>query len=752
MHLNGKLLGSAVLLLGLAHGLGQPIITNQPSSLTNVAGTTAVFSVGAGGTEPLSYQWQFYSSWLQGETNASLTLTNVQTAIAGYYSVIVTNIDGAATSAVATLTVPLPPSFVFHPTNQSVSLGANVPFGFYATGTPPLYYFLQFQQTNVANGVGLLSPLRPTFVLSNAQIANAGDYVFVLTNIAGSATSHVAHLDVDPTFTKITTGSIVTTFGITTACAWGDYDGDGYLDLIVTSAELNGVAQKNFLFHNNRDGTFTKVTNTVITVEARDWRGCAWVDYDNDGKLDLFVTSDNSNGIASQNELFRNNGDGTFTKMTGADVGAIVGAAGASEGPVFADYDRDGFIDAYIARFGTDWLLHNNGDGSFGQIPSTNGIPVNFENGYRAMWADYNDDGWPDLFVPVNTPSPCAHPFLYEGLGGGLFTNEVTSTIEGACGFSVGAWGDYDNDGYPDLLMGGPVNHLFHNNGNGAFTEMSSNMVGNIITSLPRLSDVTWGDYDNDGFLDVFLSVVSGGTSLTTNRLFHNNGNGTFSQVLTGSLVNDKTVGGVACAWGDYDNDGFLDLFVPSGDHKSLVPNLLYRNNGNSNGWFKIKLVGTASNRSAIGAKVRVLATIRGRWMWQMREINTGSGFSGPPLEAHFGLGDATNIDQVRIEWPSGIVQILTNVPPRQFLTVTEHQQTPTTPTQPLLSSVSREPSGTVDLSVTGDPGLLYVFEASTDLATWTKVGVRSNATGVVSFTDTRTARNAKRFYRVSIP
>jgi hypothetical protein len=191
---------------------------------------------------------------------------------------------------------------------------------------------------------------------------------------------------------------------------------------------------------------------------------------------------------------------------------------------------------------------------------------------------------------------------------------------------------------------------------------------------------------------------------------------------------------------------------VPSNGGDSTSTNFLYRNSGNSNAWLKVKLVGTASNRSAIGAKVRVQATIRGKSTWQMREINTGDGFSGGPLEAHFGLGDATNIDQVRIEWPSGIVQTTNNVAPRQFLTVVEHQQTQPQLLPPTLGSVSLSSNGAVNLSATGDVGLLYAFEASTNLVNWTKVGVRSNAIGVVSFTHARSAGIGKRFYRVSIP
>jgi hypothetical protein len=260
-----------------------------------------------------------------------------------------------------------------------------------------------------------------------------------------------------------------------------------------------------------------------------------------------------------------------------------------------------------------------------------------------------------------------------------------------------------------------------------------------------RCSSAAWGDYDNDGFLDLFVAGGTG-TNPGTNFLYHNNGNGTFKRILTGSPVNDGD--SWSCAWGDYDNDGFLDL-VLTGQPTTV---LLYRNNGNSNAWIKIKLVGMASNRSAIGAKVRLQATIRGKSMWQMREINTGGGFSCGPLEAHFGLGDATNIDQVRIEWPSGTVQTLTNVAPRQFLTVVEHQETQPRPVPPTLRGASFSTNGTVNLSATGDAGLLYVFEASTNLVNWTKVGVRSNATGVVTFTAPKTSRLGERFYRVSIP
>jgi hypothetical protein len=750
------LLLAAIFLSALAHwAQGQPVITTQPQSQTNVVGTDALFSVQATGTEPLGYQWRFYSSDLVNETNTTLVLTNVQVANAGPYTVVVSNVDGMVTSAVATLTVLVPPRFTTQPANQSVSLGATAVFSFVASGTPPLYYQLRFGQTDLVGFETNSGVLRSSLSVTNAQMTDAGDYFVVITNLGGAATSQVAHLEVDATFTKITSGPIVSA-GAGYGCAWGDYDNDGFIDLIVAVpySLANNTPNRNYLFHNNRDGTFTKVTNTVITSEARDWRGCAWADYDNDGNLDLMVVSTVAYGFAAQNEVFRNNGDGTFAKMTPAQVGPIASLSpGGSEACAWADYDRDGFLDMYVARFGLDLLYHNNGDGTYAQMNNVAlGLGVTYKESYGAAWADYENNGWPDLFVTVKSDSGISDAnLLYLNQGDGTFHRAATAPIATDNEYTVAcAWGDYDNDGYLDLFaVNGrysvATNSLYHNNGDGTFTKATSAMVGSIAVDPCAGSEAAWGDYDNDGFLDL---IVAGGTGTTpgTNILYHNNGDGTFTRILSGSPVNDG--GSFGCAWGDYDNDGFLDLFM-SGLRGNM---LLYRNNGNTNGWLKIKLVGTASNRSAIGAKVRVQATIRGRSMWQMREISSGNGACAGPLEAHFGLGDATNIDQVRIEWPSGIVQVLTNVAPRQFLTVVEHQQSLPPPPAPALEAVSISTTGAVNLSATGDVGLLYIFEASTNLVNWTKIGVRSNATGVVSFTDPKGQAYAKRFYRVSIP
>jgi len=264
------------------------------------------------------------------------------------------------------------------------------------------------------------------------------------------------------------------------------------------------------------------------------------------------------------------------------------------------------------------------------------------------------------------------------------------------------------------------------------------------LAQVMNLPAGAWGDYDNDGYLDLIVVPYSG-----QSVLYHNHGDGTFTSVDVGSPIRDgdRRMGP---SWVDYDNDGFLDLFITCGDAQS-TQNLLYRNNGNSNHWLKVKLTGTASNRSAIGAKVLVNATSGGQSLWQMREISGNSGASGGAggLLAHFGLGDATNLDLVRIEWPSGLVQELRDVAPNQFLTITEHQEGVTA--APSLTA-SRPAGSPVQLTLTGQTNLLYVFEASTNLVQWTKLAVRTNLTGTVDFTDNAATNHSQRYYRGVAP
>ena len=257
---------------------------------------------------------------------------------------------------------------------------------------------------------------------------------------------------------------------------------------------------------------------------------------------------------------------------------------------------------------------------------------------------------------------------------------------------------------------------------------------------------ISWADYDNDGYLGPVARPAARHRD-ETNILLHNNGDGTWTPVddaMTSDL--DRWEGP---AWGDYDNDGFLDVWFCN----VLGANALFHNrahaNGNANHWIKFEPGGhgfQSDLRSAPRCGSR--RPLAARRFWQMREIS-GSGFAGDDPPAHFGLGDATNVDLVRIEWPSGLVQEFQNVPVKQTLKVTEHQAGVTN--APTLTA-TRSAEGAVQLTLTGQTNLLYVFEGSTNLVQWTKLGVRTNLTGTVEFTDTWAAKYPQRFYRGVAP
>jgi len=260
---------------------------------------------------------------------------------------------------------------------------------------------------------------------------------------------------------------------------------------------------------------------------------------------------------------------------------------------------------------------------------------------------------------------------------------------------------------------------------------------------------MAWGDYDNDGWLDLFFTGAYWDTTNTPNGLLHNNRDGTFTQILNGSPVWDAGRR-MAPSWTDYNNDGFLDLFIAVGDGQP-ERNLLYRNNGNTNHWLKVKLDGRASNRSGIGAKVRAQASINGQTFWQMREISCENLWAAQNgLLAHFGLGDATNVTTLRIEWPSGIVQELQNVATNQFLTVVESQSY--IAASPQFGEMTNGAAG-LQLSFT-EPlaDAHYILEASSDLVSWIKLMARTSAGRTAQFTDTRTTNHTSRFYRLQVP
>jgi hypothetical protein len=488
----------------------------------------------------------------------------------------------------------------------------------------------------------------------------------------------------DP-FTQIASGPISSAYG-TTAVAWGDIDGDGYPDLYL--GRLNGPG---LLFKNNRNGTFTQTSAAPISADYGTTFGAAWGDYNNDGNLDLFVGI-YANG-PTNNWLYDGTG-GSFQKVTS---GPEVTSGGTTNSVSWVDYDNDGLLDLFIADgSGGQFLYHNNGNGVFAQVTG-NSISSFVGNTQGAAWADYDNDGKPDLFIAgISGPST-----LYHNEGNGVFSikssADMAQPIAGGQGVS---WGDYNNEGYLDLFVvdSGSLNRLYHNNGNGTFTRIANAAMAG---DLGNGHGCAWEDYDNDGYLDL-LVVNRGGV----NFLYHNNGDGTFTRV-TNSIVATDVADGWAAAWADYDNDGFPDVVV---SEFQGFGTRVFHNNGNSNNWITIKCVGAVSNRSAIGAKVRVHATIKGKSVTQMREISGGDGLGTQnDLRAHFGLGDATVVDTLRIEWPSGTVQTMTNVPAKRFLTVTEPVSAiPSFKTQPVSQEVTAGANATFSAEATGTTAVTY--------------------------------------------
>ena len=552
-------------------------------------------------------------------------------------------------------------------------------------------------------------------------------FLILLTLLTGFLQSNA-----QTNFTRIFDVDPVTDQFDGTGCAFVDYDDDGYVDLFVANFSGN-----NHLYHNERNGNFKAVTTGAIVNEGpSESYGVAWGDFDNNRFPDLFVGNGYDTGKA--NFVYRNNGDGTFTKFTN---GPIIAVTGHFSGCAWADYDHDGYLDLFVANdsSGPSLLFHNDGGAGFTRI---NSVPSVTSDAVGVGWADFNDDGLPDLFVANGFSSDLTLNFLYLNQDGATFKLVPAPNFPSASLHSVGvAWGDYDNDGFPDVFVANTAsepetNELYHNNGNGTFTRVTA---GSIVNDQSYSIAAAWGDYDNDGWLDLFVGTRTlDNAAPQESFLYHNNGDGTFTRVSSGPIA--EYVGSAGgCAWGDYDNDGFLDLYVSTLPVAIEVPNALFHNTGNSNHWLKVKCEGTASNRSGIGAKVRLKATIAGKTFWQMREISSGDGIGSSALIAHFGLGDATNIDMVRIEWPSGMVQVMTNVPPQQFLTVTEPAA---------LKASAILPDGSFQFSLIGGVGFRYDLETSPDLDSWTAWTRLTCTNRTMTLTDTNVIIGSKRFYR----
>lgn len=477
--------------------------------------------------------------------------------------------------------------------------------------------------------------------------------------------------------------------GYSNGIAWGDYNNDGFQDLYISNGHQSAPPEKNqnLLYLNNGDGTFDSVTTAgAIISDQFVSGGSTWGDYNNDGNLDLFtaevyrVAASFPNTYKTIYSLYENNGDGTFTRSDAhGDLTVETEECGASAS--WADYNNDGYLDLAIStqyiKFSP--VKNNNAlylnDGSAGTFTKQSNVvteQVTQQGGVN--WADYDQDGDMDLVTIAGLEFQSSWLFTNNGSSASFSFDSLTIlTSQDAKGAS---WGDYDNDGDFDLyvsisgvnLDAGQVaqkNILFQNN-NGTLSQITIN---GLTTDTLYTNVSEWGDYDNDGDLDIFIGNAGGTTEKQKSYIYENNNDGTFTR-LNNTILSDSSTYTRVAAWADFDNDGDLDIAIGRDGKNRLFTNTL--NNGNH--YINIKLTGATANKSAIGSIIKVKAAISGEAVWMMREISGQTGFASQnSLRAHFGLGDATVIDSIEIDWAgSGAVEYYTNVPADQFLLITE--------------------------------------------------------------------------------
>lgn len=488
--------------------------------------------------------------------------------------------------------------------------------------------------------------------------------------------AHVSETDEPVFLNPITDGELVSDDGSSRGVAWADYDQNGYPDLIVANT-MNAL---NFVYKNNGDRSFSQITEDLISISGKWSEGITWVDVDNDSDLDLFV----ANQWDGPNQLFLNHGDDGFQES--ANSGDLTNLPSNSPGSCWADYDLDGDMDVYvITRDGEDdSLFKNNGEGSFERVITGN-ISSNGGDGRSCAWGDVDGDRFPELYVGNfivrgGEDLSKARNFFYKNNGDGTFT-EITegshvTDLHVTYGVSLV---DYDYDEDLDLFVtniaSSDTNILYENDGNGNFSKPDLKISEE--QNRPSKGH-TWGDFNNDGYLDLFIAngTMNIEPEKVRNMLFLGNDQGDFDEITDWPVVNKEGTS-AGTAWADYDRDGDLDLFVGNWSHNN-EDNEFYRNDiteSKNRNWIGLHLRGTQSNTFGIGAKVRIQVVISGeprvqtRWLWP----NTGYGSQNEPF-IHFGLGDADRIELVEITWPSGIENSFTDLKVNQYFEISEEE------------------------------------------------------------------------------
>ena len=492
--------------------------------------------------------------------------------------------------------------------------------------------------------------------------------------------------------------------------AFADIDNDGDLDLYIVNIprpltqDASVRSETNVLYRNNGNGTFTDITDSAGVGHHGYGMGCVFSDYNADGNLDLYITN------YGANVLYRNNGDGTFTDVTKT---AGVSCELWSTGAAFADVDGDSDLDLYVCNYVTydlekleqmqeeslqsgkpvpsalnphvfepqdNVFYQNNGDGTFSDVTAEVGIAAPGGRSMQCMFSDFDNDNDLDLYVANDT----SVNYVYRNDGNGAFTDVSNESwaadFRGSMGLTAG---DYDADGDIDIFMSHWVdeeNTLYRNllkedpsSAHIRFVDESySAMLAEVSIKL-----IGWGtalfDYDNDGDLDIF--VTNGSTFQELKRpevlipqvdaLYRNDGDGSFSDVSESSGITKlPTRVGRGATFGDYDNDGDIDIFVVN---NHAPPTLLRNDGGNRNGWLHVELMGTDGNRNAIGAKIQLKTADR----TQIQEVYAGESYmSTNSFIVEFGVGDATQVETLQVTWLNGDIQKLHNIPVNQRVRV----------------------------------------------------------------------------------
>ncbi|MGP8330233.1 MAG: FG-GAP-like repeat-containing protein [Methanosarcinaceae archaeon] len=458
--------------------------------------------------------------------------------------------------------------------------------------------------------------------------------------------------------------------------AFIDYDNDSFLDIFVCNHQASSC-----LFLNRGNALFFEKAQSAGSDYGNHISGIGYGDFNNDGLGDIYFV----NAVYTANILLKNKGAQTFLDITA--YAGVAGEAICSEDLVLGDFNNDNYLDIFVGNNGANALYFNQGDFKFREVTEQAGIHDTLFSHCTA--GDYDNDGDLDIYLANNRGGDADYPIkdgwpnrLYRNNGDGTFTDVAYVAGVQDSGNSKGCcFGDYDNDGELDLYVGndGGPNSLFRNNHDGTFTDVTD-LAG--VAEPMGTHSVVFADFNNDGNLDIY---AAGGSYIPEqagycsrkdhpDKLYLNNGDGTFTDItgISGIEFNKALTAGITV--GDYDNDGDLDVFLANNLYKGSVEirNVLLQNNGNHHHWLHLKLVGHISNRSAIGARVQVTAGE----LVQIREVSGGiGGGSQNSLPVEFGLGYRDTVDLVTIRWPSGIIQMLENVAVDQLLVIEESFQ-----------------------------------------------------------------------------